>query len=120
MTTLTAALTGFDLLDNPSEEFISEMRRRYPTERETEELLARKLRKRSELPYRRATLEDLSGYLHKMLVFSGTFCFSCASSLVNDYLRCSLAYFLQNHKKQSVQFPYRLSLRVPPRVLLFF
>lgn len=68
MTTLTAALTGFDLLDNPSEEFISEMRRRYPTERETEELLARKLRKRSELPYRRATLEDLSGYLHKMLV----------------------------------------------------
>lgn len=67
MTIITEAPVGFDALDNPSEEFIAEMRRRYPTERETEELLARKLRKRSGPPYRRATLEELSGYLHEML-----------------------------------------------------
>ena len=41
MTIITEAPVGFDALDNPSEEFIAEMRRRYPTERETEELLAR-------------------------------------------------------------------------------
>ena len=66
-TSVPGAPTGFDALDNPSEEFISEMCRRYPTERETEELLARKLRKRSGPPYRRATLDELSGYLYKML-----------------------------------------------------
>jgi aminoglycoside phosphotransferase (APT) family kinase protein len=58
---------GFDWLDNPSEAFIAQMCDRYPTERETQELLARKLRRRSGPPYQRASLKELSGYLHEML-----------------------------------------------------
>lgn len=61
------AATEFDVLDNPPVAFIEEMRRRFPTERETDELLVRKLQRRGGPPYRRATLEVLSGHLTRML-----------------------------------------------------
>ena len=58
---------GFDARDNPSAEFIEAMRQRFPTERETDELLVRKMRRRSGPPYRRATTAALSSCLDKML-----------------------------------------------------
>ena len=42
---------GFDARDDPSAEFIEVMRQRFPTERETDELLVRKMRRRSGPPY---------------------------------------------------------------------
>ena len=67
MVTKVAEGSDFASRDNPSQDFIEEMQRRFPTERETDELLVRKLKRRSGPPYRRTTLEELSGFLHKML-----------------------------------------------------
>jgi aminoglycoside phosphotransferase (APT) family kinase protein len=62
-----AGIPDFAARDNPSPAFIEEMRRRFPTERETDELLVRKMRRRSGPAYRRITLDELSVCLHKML-----------------------------------------------------
>ena len=66
-TTNLADGSGFDALNNPSAAFIEEVRRRFPTERETDELLVRKLQRRSGPSYRRATTAALSACLDKML-----------------------------------------------------
>ena len=63
----SGAATEFDILDNPPAAFIEEMRRRFPTERETDLLLVRKMQRRGGPPYRRATLEMLSACLSRML-----------------------------------------------------
>lgn len=61
------SLGNFDDRDIPSDDFIHEMSRRYPVERETNDLLIRKMRLRASPPYRRPSLEELSKYLKKML-----------------------------------------------------
>ncbi|MCB1476315.1 MAG: phosphotransferase family protein [Rhodobiaceae bacterium] len=61
----TAATT--DVRDNPTPEFIEEMRRRFPTERETDALLVRKLQRRSGPPYRHVTLDEMAASLDAML-----------------------------------------------------
>jgi aminoglycoside phosphotransferase (APT) family kinase protein len=63
----TPAKSEFDSRDAPTAAFIESMRKRYPTERETDELLVRKMQRRSGPPYKRTTLDELSGYLHAML-----------------------------------------------------
>ena len=63
----SGAATEFDILDNPPAALIEEMRRRFPTERETDLLLVRKMQRRGGPPYRRATLEMLSACLKRML-----------------------------------------------------
>jgi aminoglycoside phosphotransferase (APT) family kinase protein len=57
----------FSTRDAPSEAFIAEVRRRYPTERETDELFSRKLRHRSGPPYARPKLGELTNCLKSML-----------------------------------------------------
>lgn len=57
----------FAARDNPPAWFIDSMRQRFPTERETDELLVRKLQRRNSGPYRRMSLQDLSDCLQKML-----------------------------------------------------
>jgi aminoglycoside phosphotransferase (APT) family kinase protein len=64
---MTSAIPDFSVRDNPPASFIEEMRRKYPTERETDALLVRKMQRRSGPPYRRITLDELSVCLHKML-----------------------------------------------------
>lgn len=51
-----------DLRDRPTEEFIQELSERFPVERETEELLVRKMRRRREVKqeYHPASLEELA------------------------------------------------------------
>ena len=66
-THVTHGTAGFDAVNDPSAEFIQEMRRRFPTERETDELLVRKMQRRSGPPYRRTSMAELSTYLDKML-----------------------------------------------------
>lgn len=62
--------TLFDALDHPSPAFIEDMRRRYPTESETDTLLVRKLQRRSGPPYRRSTLAELTECARKLLADS--------------------------------------------------
>lgn len=57
----------FDLRDNPSEEFIANLRSSYPTEREADKMLTRKMRRRSGPSYQRPSLDEMSKYLHGFL-----------------------------------------------------
>jgi aminoglycoside phosphotransferase (APT) family kinase protein len=57
----------FDLRDHPSEEFIATLQRMYPTEREVDATLTRKMRRRSGPPYRRPSLEELGKQLDAFL-----------------------------------------------------
>lgn len=60
-------MRDFDLLDDPPKAFIEEMRRRFPTERETDELLVRKLERRGGPPYTPVSLRELVDGLHALL-----------------------------------------------------
>jgi aminoglycoside phosphotransferase (APT) family kinase protein len=57
----------FDLRDDPSEEFIDALRTSYPTEREVDKMLTRKMRRRSGPSYQRPSLEEMTKYLHAFL-----------------------------------------------------
>src|SRR3954465_13407219 len=57
----------FALLDAPPAELIEELRRRFPTERETDAQLVRKLQRRGGPPYTPVTLDELAGSLRAML-----------------------------------------------------
>ena len=53
--------------DVPTPQLVEHLRRRYPVERETDELLLRKVARRADPPYRRPSLAELSGQLRSML-----------------------------------------------------
>lgn len=57
----------FDIRDNPTPEFIDHIRAKYPTEKETDSLLARKMQRRSGPPYRHIKLDEMTRYLNAML-----------------------------------------------------
>lgn len=57
----------FDVLDDPPASFIDEMRQRFPTERETDELLVRKLQRRGGPPYHPVSLEELTEGVARLL-----------------------------------------------------
>ncbi|MGB8416918.1 phosphotransferase family protein [Paraburkholderia sp.] len=59
--------SALDVRDNPSDAFIEELRRRFPTERETDQLLTRKMRRRSGPAYSHVTLQVFLDRLHAML-----------------------------------------------------
>ena len=66
----TSSLTApgpFDHLDQPTPDLIARMRAGFQTERETDELLTRKMQRRSGPPYRRHTLAELTDFLRAML-----------------------------------------------------
>ena len=111
-----AVANGFDALDNPSEAFIAQMRRRYPTERETEQLLERKLRKRSGPAYRRATLEELSGHLHDMLQakIGGAFKVSDQSWFTGGVSKIQMGFTLAWNDPARGPSQDRLVLRMDP------
>ena len=65
---LQLSVPDFSDRDKPSRAFIDEMQKRFPTERETDALLVRKLERRGATPpYQRPSLADLSKNLHAML-----------------------------------------------------
>src|SRR3954465_11716424 len=57
----------FALLDAPPAELIEDMRRRFPTERETDAQLVRKLQRRGGPPFTPVTLERVAAGLRAML-----------------------------------------------------
>jgi aminoglycoside phosphotransferase (APT) family kinase protein len=56
-----------DLRDQPTAAFIESLRQRFPTERETDELLTRKMQRRAGPPWRQVSLDEMLGWLHAML-----------------------------------------------------
>jgi hypothetical protein len=59
--------SDFDILDAPTPAFIEEMRRRFPTERETDAQLVRKLERRAGPPYTPVTLSELADGIRRLL-----------------------------------------------------
>jgi hypothetical protein len=51
------------LRDRPTPQFISELARRYPVEREIEKSLARKMERRNQGQFSRPSLDTLTSYL---------------------------------------------------------
>ncbi|MES2482842.1 MAG: phosphotransferase family protein [Pseudomonadota bacterium] len=62
-----AYASEFDLRDAPPRSFIDAMRSRFQTERETDQLLVRKLERRGGPAYQRIGLDELSKCLHGLL-----------------------------------------------------
>lgn len=56
-----------DPRDNPTDEFIAEIRGRFPVEAELDRLLVRKMKKRPDPPYEQITLEDMVERLERMI-----------------------------------------------------
>ncbi len=56
-----------DIRDRPTEAFIEALRQRFPTERETDELLTRKMQRRAGPAYRQVSLDEMVGWLNAML-----------------------------------------------------
>jgi aminoglycoside phosphotransferase (APT) family kinase protein len=57
----------FDLRDRPTEEFIAALRSAYPTEREVDKMLTRKMQRRSGPSYQRPTLDEMAKHLDVFL-----------------------------------------------------
>ena len=57
----------FDIQDDPGPDFITALRDRFPTEREVDKVLTRKLSHRAGPPYQRPSLDDMAGYLDTFL-----------------------------------------------------
>lgn len=60
-------LPAVDPRDQPTPAFIEQLRQRFPTERETDELLTRKMQRRAGPPYRQVSLDEMLGWLNAML-----------------------------------------------------
>lgn len=106
----------FDILDDPPAEFIADMRRRYPGERETDDLFDRKLRRRSGPPYRRTTKAELSGYLGAMLseVVDGPFEISDTTWFTGGVSKIQMGFTLQWRDETGRDRQERLVVRMDP------
>jgi aminoglycoside phosphotransferase (APT) family kinase protein len=106
----------FDVLDDPPVEFIEEMRRRYPTERETDELLVRKLRRRGGPPYRPVTLNELCDGLRRMLATTlpGEFEVRNARWAAGGASKIQMAFELRWDDPERGQTMDRMMLRMDP------
>lgn len=66
ITTGTASTESVDR-DRPNAQFIQAMRERYPTEREIDWAFTRRLQRRAEGPFKAPGLDEMVGYLHRLL-----------------------------------------------------
>jgi len=109
-------VTGFDHLDKPSPEFIAAMQRRYPTERETDELLVRKLQHRSGPPYKRHTLAELTASVEKLLneQIAGPFQVSEQSWFTGGVSKIQMGFTLQWNDPARGPSRDRLVVRMDP------
>lgn len=110
------ATPDFDLRDHPTQAFIDDMRRRFPTERETDELLVRKLQRRSGPAYRQITFEDLLRRLHAMLsdVITGAFEVREPKWLTGGASKVQLAFILDWDAPGRGRSSDRLVIRMDP------
>ena len=118
MTSTLDEIDGIDFStrDNPSAAFIHEMSRRYPTERETDALLVRKMQRRGGPPYKRATLEELSECLRKMLAvqLEGPFEISEPNWFTGGVSKIQMGFALDWRDPQKGRRRQRLVVRMDP------
>lgn len=108
--------SGFDVLDDPPSAFIEEMRARFPTERETDELLVRKLRRRGGPPYAPVTLEELCDGVEQLLAESvrGDFEVFNARWFTGGASKIQMGFDLRWHDPQRGSSTDRMMLRMDP------
>jgi len=117
MTSLDATRrSDFDVLDDPPAELIEEMRRRFPTERETDELLVRKLRRRGGPPYVPVTLDQLRDGLQQLLSekLSGDFEIFNARWFTGGASKIQMGFDLRWHDPERGPSTDRMMLRMDP------
>ena len=114
--TMAPSNNNFDNRDNPSAEFIADMQRRFPTERETDELLVRKLQRRISPSYQRPSLEELSGHLQKMLEnkIQGAFEVSDQTWFTGGVSKIQMGFTLRWNDPQRGPSVDRLVIRMDP------
>lgn len=102
--------------DQPSPEFLADVRHRFPTERETDELLIRKMERRGDPPYRRPSLAELSGYLHALLLENtdGDFEISDPRWFTGGVSKIQMGFTLQWHDPQRGPSTDRMVVRMEP------
>lgn len=102
--------------DRPSPAFIEDMRRRFPTERETDELLVRKLQRRAGPPYSRITRGELKAHLSAMLeeVVGGDFVISGERWFTGGVSKIQLGFTLDWNEPQKGPRREQMMIRMDP------
>ena len=90
----------FAIQDDPDEAYIADLRERFPTEREIDAILTRKLRRRGGPPYHRPSLADMEAYLTAFLDHQ---------LMGRDYALGDLRWFTGGVSKIQVGFTLRWS-----------
>lgn len=102
--------------DAPSPEFIAAMRRQYPVESETDQLLVRKLERRAGPPYTRITKDELKRCLNAMLgeVIKGDFSITDERWFTGGVSKIQLGFTLSYVDAAKGRVTERLVLRMDP------
>ncbi len=109
-------ISNFALRDNPTPAFIDYLRKRYPTERETDDLLVRKMQRRSGPPYQRASLDDMSRRLDRMLseVITGDYEISEQGWFTGGVSKIQMGFTLRWNDPKRGERRERLVIRLDP------
>jgi aminoglycoside phosphotransferase (APT) family kinase protein len=102
--------------DAPTQAFIERMSRQFPTERETDRLLVRKLAHRAGPQYHRITQEQLTGHLRKMLTdtIGGDFTISDERWFTGGVSKIQLGFTLRWNDPSRGPSTDRLVVRMDP------
>jgi aminoglycoside phosphotransferase (APT) family kinase protein len=108
---ITDVMWDFAALDDPPAELIEEMRRRFPTERETDAQLVRKLQRRGTGPYAPVSLDDLVAGVRGMLgeTIAGDFAVSNARWFTGGASKIQMGFDLSRGGRTD-----RMMLRMDP------
>jgi len=102
--------------DAPGAAFIERMRRQFPTEREGDRLLSRKLARRAGPEYHRVSLAELSRHLHAMLrdTLDGAFTVSDERWFTGGVSKLQMGFTLRWHCPKAGPRTDRLVVRMDP------
>jgi aminoglycoside phosphotransferase (APT) family kinase protein len=105
-----------DVRDNPTPQFISDLRRRFPVDAESDRLLVRKMNRRSGPPFQHLTFGEMSGRLQKMLgeVIDGDFAVSDLRWLTGGASKIQMAFDLIWDDPVRGRSQRRLVIRMDP------
>ena len=109
-------ISDFTIQDAPPRDFIEALRTRYPIEPEMDRILSRKMHKRSEPPYRRVSLDEVSDALQRFLAqtLSGPFQISEVSWLSGGASKTQLAFSLAWTDAKKERRTDRMVVRMDP------
>lgn len=107
----------FSNQDAPSEDFISSLRQKFPTEDEVDKVLTRKLRNRPTGEYRRISLEDMSERLHRFMtdMVYGDFSVRDIHWFTGGVSKIQIGFYLDWVDGQGIRREDRLVVRMDPK-----